>query len=420
MSQIHQNKSGWPQWPTCDQEKVMVAMREVIDSNRWSVRGSWTGKTSKEEEFSEMFCKFNNCRYTVLTTSGTTGLSLALDALDIGPGDEVIVPALTWIAPITSILNVGATPVLVDVDSNTTCIDPDKIVPAITNATKAIIAVHLHCSLANMDKIMEIAKAHALNVIEDCSQAHGALWGEKRVGTIGDIGVYSLNQEKVLCCGEGGAVITNDQLLYEKLCRIKTDGCAFDWERKILGCDQLIYENAVMGGNCCISEFQSALLIQQLQDLDAQNQARLKNAQYLDTALSDIQGLYSLTHHAKANRRTYYEYGIRVNLDEYDTKDLTFLCDSLSAKLGFPLHQTDAPVYRSPLFTPGTRKRFQHYWESNQFACLNSDHYPNCELLHRSLIVFHHSILLGTLEQMEQIVHAFQELAGVLRQTHAI
>jgi|LSQX01.1.fsa_nt_gb L-glutamine:2-deoxy-scyllo-inosose/3-amino-2,3-dideoxy-scyllo-inosose aminotransferase len=399
----------WPVWPIWD-ETANENIHDVIKSGRWSVRGSWTGFESKEQIAANQFAEYNNCSYCVLTTSGSVGLILALEALDIGPGDEVIVPALTWIAPITSILNAGAVPVLVDVDPDTTCIDPMEIKKAVSKKTKAIMPIHLHCSIANMDEIIKIAREYELFVIEDCSQAHGAVWGEKNVGTYGDIGVFSLNQEKVLTCGEGGAVITNDFRLYERLFRLKTDGCGFDAERKIPGEDQLIYDNNFMGGNYCISEFQSAILMAQLRNLSNYNEIRRKNAKYLDEGLGCILGLTPLKQHKNAKERTYYEYAIKIDRKHFSNKKLIDICAALSSELGFCLHPTDVPVYRNMLFSTWTRKRYKYYAEDLRFKSLTSEKFPNCEVVYGSLIVFHHSILLGDTADMDDIIAAFRKV----------
>ncbi|HEX2926789.1 MAG TPA: DegT/DnrJ/EryC1/StrS family aminotransferase, partial [Ruminiclostridium sp.] len=282
--------SNWPIWNNSANQYI----DEVIHSNRWSVRGAWTGQEAKEITFSRKFCEYTGTKYCVLTTTGTMGLMISLEALDISFGDEVIVPALTWIAPVTAILNVGAIPVMVDVEKETTCIDPESIRKAIGPKTKGIIAVHLHCSIANIEEIIKISKEHNLYVIEDCSQAHGAVWEDRYVGTIGDVGVFSMNQEKLLTCGEGGAVITNNPQIYERLFRTKTDGCKFEEPRRIEGEDQLIYDKKCMGSNFCISEFQAAVLLSQLENLTQYNNRRRINARYLDEGLGEIQGLMPL------------------------------------------------------------------------------------------------------------------------------
>lgn len=402
-------KEPWPKWPIW-LEGTYSLLNEVVSSNRWSLRGQWTGVESKELEFCRRFSQYNECSYCVTTTSGSTGLLVALEALDIGPGDEVIVPALTWIAPITAVLNVGATPVMVDIDPDTTCIDPLEIEKAITVKTKAIIAVHLHCSIADMDSIMELSRKHSLYVIEDCSQAHGAMWGDKYVGTIGHVGVFSMNQEKVLTCGEGGAVITNDQTIYDKMFRTKTDGCGLDYEKRKLGDDQLIYDNKFMGSNYCMSEFHAAIAITQLGKLDEWNEIRRSNAEYLDENLGKIPGLKPLKLYDKIKKRTLYEYAIRIDSSLFSGKKLEAICEALSAELGFNLHQTDAPIYRNNLYSPWTKKRYRFLTLDERISSLKPENFPCSEEVYSSLIVFHHSILLSSHKSMNYIISSFEKI----------
>lgn len=408
-------KSPWGSWPIWN-DKSDKYLTEVIQSKRWSIRGSWTGVEPKEVTVTSAFSQFNKCSYCALTTSGTMGLSVALEALNISYGDEVIVPALTWIAPITSVLNVGAIPVMVDVEKETTCMSPNSIRQAITSQTKAILVVHLHCSVANMDEILKIAKENNLYIIEDCSQAHGAMWGNNYVGTMGDIGVFSLNQEKVLTCGEGGAIITNNIKIFEKIIRTKTDGCDFDESKQIINEDQLIYDKEFMGSNYCISEFQSAVLLGQLEKLEEWNAIRRDNADYLDKKLSKIKGLIPLTPHAKATQRTYYEYGVIVDLDYFGGKKLETILNAVSAEINISIHPTDVPVYNNDLFSPWTKKKYSNYVNTKQFSNLNSNNFPNCEYLYNHLAVFHHRFLMGSHDDMDDIANAFEKVQACLNE----
>lgn len=399
----------WPKWPIWF-ENAEEHIREVVDSNRWTIRGGWTGTKTKEEEFCRLFSKFNNCRHTVLTTSGSTALVLALEALGIGPGDEVVVPALTWFAPVVAILNVGAIPILADVDVNSTCIEPSHIEKSISDKTKAIIVVHLHCSVANMDRIMEIATQNNIKVIEDCSQAHGAQYKTKNVGTIGDIGVFSFNQEKVLTCGEGGAVVTNSEEYYERIFRLKTDGCFFNPHQKEYGQDQLIYDSKFMGYNACITEFQTAVLLSQFREFERLNLIREENGKYLDSQISNIEGLTPIIRSEEETKRTYYEYGFFVDDKILERKSIEEIGKHLSEKLGFPIHPTDEPVYRNKLFSPATRARYSQSINNNRYKRIQECNFNNAELISRKLLVFHHSILLSPREKLQEIINCLNEL----------
>lgn len=184
------------------------------------------------KEFEESFAQFCGVRYAALVNSGTTAIHVALAALDIGKGDEVIVPDLTMMATFFAVLYQRATPVTVDSDPDTGNIDPARIEQSITKRTKAIIVVHLYGHSADMDPIMRIAKKHKLRVIEDAAEAHGALYKGKRVGSIGDLGCFSFYSNKVITTGEGGAVVSNNKKLIDRVKLIKN--LAFGKKQKLM------------------------------------------------------------------------------------------------------------------------------------------------------------------------------------------
>ncbi|RLE70172.1 MAG: DegT/DnrJ/EryC1/StrS family aminotransferase, partial [Thermoprotei archaeon] len=187
---------GWPVYGE-EEEKALL---EVLRSGLWGIGGK------KNEEFAEKFAEYQGARYGVTCVNGTVAIEISLRALDIGFGDEVIIPAYTFMATAQAVLYVNAFPKFVDIDPETYTIDPKEIEKAITTKTKAIIPVHVGGAPANMDEIMEIAEKHGLYVIEDAAQAHGARWGDKGVGTIGDFGTFSFQSSKNITAGEGGMI----------------------------------------------------------------------------------------------------------------------------------------------------------------------------------------------------------------------
>ncbi|MCB0750433.1 MAG: DegT/DnrJ/EryC1/StrS family aminotransferase, partial [Ignavibacteriae bacterium] len=210
-------ENPWPAWPIWD-ENEEKALLSVLQSGVWSYNGP------KEIEFNKIFSEFTGTKFSICAANGTVTLQLALEALGIGIGDEVILPGLTWQATAATVIDVNATPILVDICEDTWCIDPDAIEKAITPRTKAIIPVHLYGNFADMDRIMEIAKKHNLAVIEDCAHKHGGEWKGKKAGSIGDIGSFSFQLSKHLTAGEGGALTTNSLELAEKLDALRNCG----------------------------------------------------------------------------------------------------------------------------------------------------------------------------------------------------
>jgi len=210
-------------WPSFTSEEA-DAVRDVLLSNKVNY---WTGNECRE--FEKEFAVWSNSKYAIALGNGTLALDSAFKALDIGVGDEVIVTARTYIASVTSIVNAGASPIFADVDLNSQNITPESIRSKITSKTKAIVCVHLAGWPCEMDEIIDIANEFNLYVIEDCSQAHGAKYKGKSVGSIGNIGCWSFCQDKIMTTGgEGGMVTTNDKFLWSKMWSYKDHGKSYE------------------------------------------------------------------------------------------------------------------------------------------------------------------------------------------------
>lgn len=217
---LNTNFSPWP----CFINEEADAVSAVLLSNKVNY---WTG--SECREFEKEFATWAGSKYAIALANGTLALDVALNALGVGPGDEVIVTPRTFIASISCVVSAGAVPVFADVDINTGTISADTISKVITSRTKAIIPVHLGGYPCDMDSIMDLANKHNLKVIEDCAQAHGARYKGKSVGSIGHIGAWSFCQDKIMTTGgEGGMVTTNDPELWSKMWSFKDHGKSFD------------------------------------------------------------------------------------------------------------------------------------------------------------------------------------------------
>ncbi|WP_405082967.1 DegT/DnrJ/EryC1/StrS family aminotransferase [Paenibacillus chitinolyticus] len=411
----------WPEWPQ-HSDRTRRKIEEVFQSNRWAISGYWTGEESMERKFAKAFADFNGVPYCVPTTSGSTALMLALEALGIGEGDEVIVPSLTWIATATAVLNVNALPVFVDVEADTYCIDPQLIKSAITDKTKAIIPVHLFGSMANMDEINEIAQEHNLFVIEDCAQSHGSVWNNQRAGTIGDIGAFSCQQGKVLTAGEGGIIVTKNPRFFELIQQLRADSRVYcdDSSELMHGDMQLVKKGDIQGSNYCLSEFQSAILLDQLQELDDKNAIREKNAMFLNDALSKIDGIKVMKRPPQVSRQTYYGYVFRFDPVKFGGLNADQFCEILREKLNmgtFYLHPPYLPVHKNPLFCPWTKNRYLKSVRKTE-AYWRGLHYPVSERASGQSIVIHHAILLAEPSHLSLLVDAVAELARKFCVTH--
>ena len=195
---IFGNEFKLADYPSVYLETAVLLSDIYLKSRKWSYFGPY------EQQFAESFAKYHDSSYGGFMANGTVTLECALGALGVGPGDEVIVPGITWQATASAVCDVNAVPVLVDVDAETLCIDPTKIEENITSRTRAIIPVHLYHRMADMDKILPIAKKHNLVVIEDSAHSHGSQWDRKGAGTLGDFGSFSFQSSKLLNAGEGG------------------------------------------------------------------------------------------------------------------------------------------------------------------------------------------------------------------------
>lgn len=258
-----------------------------------AVLSTWISSAGKYiDEFENGFAKFCDCQFGVSTSNGTVALHLALLALGIGPGDEVIVPDFTFAATANAVLHANAKPVIVDIDPLSWCIDPKEIEKAITPNTKAIIPVHVYGQPCDMDSIMSIAKKYNLKVIEDCAEAHGAKFKGKVVGSFGDISCYSFFGNKILTTGEGGMCVTNSEELNDAMRVLRDHG--MNKKKK--------YWHDVLGYNYRMTNLQGALGCAQLERInDLINQRKQVENQYKETLkdISIIRWQEQLTGHDK-------------------------------------------------------------------------------------------------------------------------
>ncbi len=263
-----------------DLEKTAVL--EVMDSDVVSR----AGRGARVALFEEAFATYHQMPYAVATSSGTSSLHAAVEALGIGPGDEVIVPDLTFVSTASVVMQAGARVVFCDIDNDTFNMSAADLSNKITSATKAVIVVHLYGAPADMDSVSQVARDHGLYVIEDCAQAHGAKFHERIVGTIGDIACFSFYQTKNLSCGEGGMVITRNEALYRRVRSIVRHGLAGD--------DLSAYDYDKLGYNYAMTELQAAIGLVQLRKLDTLNERRSHNAATYRAELSGL-GLHFQT-----------------------------------------------------------------------------------------------------------------------------
>ena len=289
-----------------DLEKVNNRFRDEIDARIKTILDKgWYLQGEENEKFSKDFAAFCGTKYALGVANGLDALRLIVKAYGFGAGDEIIVPANTYIATILAISDNGCTPVLVEPDINTYNINPDLIEEKITSKTKAIMVVHLYGQAVQMQKIWDLAKKYNLKVFEDAAQAHGAMYQGKRVGNLSDAGAFSFYPGKNLgCMGDGGAVTTNDEEIYNKIKALANYGS----DRK--------YHHIYKGLNSRLDEIQAAVLDVKLPHLDADNEVRRKIAKYYRENIKNPKIILPKTYDEQAS--VWHIFAVRTqNRDEF-------------------------------------------------------------------------------------------------------
>jgi dTDP-4-amino-4,6-dideoxygalactose transaminase len=390
----------WPIFGDLERQYLM----EVLESGIWW-RGGYTDSNvelSKVARFEHAFAAYQDAKYGIAVTNGTQALECALKAVGIQPGDEVIVPAATFVATATAVILVNAIPIIVDIDPATYQISPAAIEAAITEHTAGIIPVHYGGYPCDMEAIKAIAARHGLFVIEDCAHAHGTIYQGRKLGARGDLGAFSLQMGKTLTCGEGGIVLTNDDKLAEK---------AFSYHHIGRVPGRPFYEFHLVASNLRMTEWQAAVALAQLSRLDEQAATRDANARYFEEGLRAIEGVAPIERVPGLERWNFYFYHWRFIKDEWPpevTRD-RFL-EALRAE-GVPCHLGHLqPIYQNPLFTE------RHFgpvaWPpGRQPPDYSQVHCPECERIYREEgISMPHPIFLGGREDMDLLLEAVRKV----------
>jgi dTDP-4-amino-4,6-dideoxygalactose transaminase len=355
--------------------------------------------------FEKRWAEYIGTKHAIAVVNGTVSLRIALMAIGIDAGDEVIVPPYTFLATATAVIEANATPIFVDIDRDTFNLDPREIEKAITPRTRAIIPVHLGGMPCDMDAIMTIARRHNVKVIEDAAHAHGseclAAGRAQRVGAIGDLGSFSFQSSKNLNSGEGGILTTNDDQL--------ADAC-----RSIHNCGRIKggqwYEHHVMSANYRLGEFQGAILNCQLDRLGEQTNLRDANGRYLDAKLAQIPGITPQRRDAFVTRNAQHLYLFRYDANVFGIPRARFL-EALAAE-GVPVSPGYViPLYKQPLFA---QKNFGPYTasiDSHPDLDYGKLHLPNCDAICSGEGAWlYQSVLLGSRQDMDDILDAFGKL----------
>ena len=335
-------------WPVAD-DKEKEALIAVLESGNWWRFAFGQGVALDEPEkgersqvvcFQEEFAAHHDCRFGIAAANGTATLEMGIRALNLDVGDEIIVPAYTYVASATVVLQNNCVPIFVDIDPDTYNVDPAAIESAITPRTKAIMVVHFGGQPVDFDAIMPIAEKHGLVVIEDAAHAHGCEWKGQKAGSFGLFSSFSFQASKNMTAGEGGIICTDD-------------------EEFAVSCDSLLwagrkqgrpwYEFHRLGWNYRLTEFQAAILRQQLKRLDSQNMCRTENAEYLSACLREIDGIQPLKRDVRTTKMGYHVYMFKYFEGITGLSRSRFI-EALEAE-GIPAFSGYTfPLYKNPMF----------------------------------------------------------------------
>jgi len=388
----------WPAWP-------QVTEREFEELGS-VVRGEWSYNAPKELQFKKTWAEYIGVKNAYLVANGTVSLQIILEALDIGVGDEVIVPGLTWQATAGAVIDVNAVPILVDVCEDSWCIDPSAIEAAITPRTKAVICVHLYGVVCDMDAIRAITEKHNLHLIEDAAHQHGSVFRGKKIGSLGDAASFSLQNSKVLTCGEGGIITTDDDALGERIDALRN--CGRRSAQKELyesGTGNYVSEgNLIQSGNYRITEFQAAILIAQFEKFERQTRRRHENALYLREILSGINGIRNMRVQAGTDVQAYFNFSFLYDSDAFGGLPVARFREALSEEINFPMTASYSPLNQCELYCPLTKQRsrlnpaYEAAIDPARFSL------PVAERIFAfTSVCAHHKLLLGERADMEAI-----------------
>lgn len=389
----------FPVWPIYD-DLERDALNEVLESRVW-----WRTPGTKTLAFEREFAAYHQAKHGIAVTNGTHAIEVALAAMGIGPGDEVIVPNATFVATASAVLFAGALPVLVDVRADSYCIDPELAEAAINENTKAIIAVHMGGRPADLDQLTALAAKHGIPLLEDAAHAHGSEWRGRKVGAFGIGGTFSFQASKNMTAGEGGMIISNDDD-FERLAR-STHDCG-----RMPG--EWFYSHYIYGSNYRLSEWQGAVLLAQLTRLDDQTARRHQNGRLLDGLLSEIPGITPQSHDPRITRNGQYAYIFHLDSRAFAGIATAQFVEALEAE-GVPTQAPYPPLHLVDLFRSGAyRSRLSGAQAEGAHEFLR-DAFPNSLRESDETVWITQNALLGDEEDMREIAAAIGKLQRYAR-----
>jgi len=401
-------KRPFAKWPIFD-ERERAQLEDVLGSGSW---GGYPSPNRKAAEFAARFAEFQGAKHVIPTSSGTSALEVALKALELGTGEEVIVPAITFAATAYAPLTCNARPVFADVDAETICMDPESVRRLITPRTRAIIPVHYGANIADLDTFVDIAQQHSIAIVEDCAHVPGAKWRDRGVGTWGALGCFSFQSSKPMTAGEGGAITTSDPALEQKC-------------QSLINCGRRrpddSFESPLLGANYRMTEWQCGILLAQIERASKQMELKSAMAARLRAGLNAIAGIQAIARDPRVTREVIYAFMFKIDERELGISRNTFV-KAMRAE-GVPCGVGNDPVYRSSLFPRDSRA----YRTACELAGIKPERDGfNCPVAERifehEMAALPHECLLGGDADVDDIIAAANKVAenaGVLAQSKA-
>ncbi|HUY26255.1 MAG TPA: DegT/DnrJ/EryC1/StrS family aminotransferase [Candidatus Binataceae bacterium] len=388
---------AFTRWPVFD-DRERAQLEDVLTSANW---GGFPSPNRKAAELEARFAAMQGTRFAIATTSGTSALEAALKALAVGPGDEVIVPAITFAATAYAPVACMARPVFADVDPATACIDPASVARLITRRTKAIIPVHYGASAADLDALCALARERSIPIVEDCAHVPGASWRERGLGAWGALGCFSFQSSKPMTAGEGGMITTDDPEL-EARCQ------------SLINCGRRrpgdSFETPLLGANYRMTEWQCGVLLAQLERMPEQIERKSRNAERLRAGLRAIKGLRAVARDPRLTREVIYAFIFMADEAALGVSRNRFV-RALRAE-GIPCGVGNDPVYRSALFPADSAS----YRTACELAGAPNPPQPNCPVAERmfeqEMIAIPHEVLLGDERDIDDLIAAAHKVGA--------
>ncbi len=393
---------SWPKWPRWNPETDEQGVIEVLRSGIWS-------RNKVVTEFENKWAEAVGAKRALAVVNGTNALIASLVQLNIGGGDEVIIPPYTFIATAVAVLATGAMPVFVDTDPETFQIDPEKIEEKITSRTRAILPVHILGLPANIERIMQIAKKHDLIVVEDACQAWLAEVNHKKMGTFGNAGCFSFQNSKNLPMGEGGAIVSDDDDFMDRCYSYHNYGNPYGSVVGDVGAGTII-----AGTKLRLAEYQAAIGLAELKRLDGETTIRNENAEYLKSQLKDITGIIPYKLYDNVTRAAFHLFPFRYKKEEFHGLSRANFLKALAAE-GIPCSGGYAPLNKMPYLNNAFQsKNFQKMYPKEMLdfnIYLEKNQCPlNDQLCNEEAVWLSQTLLLTEKSDMNQIAHAIEKV----------